>query len=476
MFDGKQVGSQASANLDAQALNFVVGKTTGDAAFTGWLSDVLIDNAALTPAQVALLYNAGVNGGNLLPVATPLTIAANATLDLAGASQQVASLSDAIPGSGGSVINSNTALASVLSFSPAGGSTTFSGQIVGGGGNGVVSLVMSGNGAEILAGSNSYSGGTTVAGGMLQLANQSAVPDNTPLTILGGTLDLGGFTKTTTAAVSFQGGVAQNGVIVNHGEAYDGQAGTVAVSLQGAVGMNKTTGGVLSLNNANTFSGPTTISGGALSLGNPLALQNSSVSLAANTTVTFAAGNTAPIFGGLAVSGSPTSVGGNINLATASGQPVTLSVGENGQSTLYNGFLSGPGGLTKIGAGMLTLSVAQTYGGPTVVSGGTLQLLPAAVLPPGTAAYYAFNNPNNLGLDSSGNGNNLNNNGAARLFRKRGVQRRRLVFRWQLDPRPRRQLPHARSHRQQLLHHRRLGEDGQRQQPQRQRRVRRLGH
>ena len=39
---------------------------------------------------------------------TPLTIAAKATLDLNGGSQQVASLSDYAPGSGGSVINSNT--------------------------------------------------------------------------------------------------------------------------------------------------------------------------------------------------------------------------------------------------------------------------------------------------------------------------------------------------------------------------------
>ena len=40
------------------------------------------------------------NGGssNFLPIATPLTIAANAKLDLNGVSQQVASLSDYAPG------------------------------------------------------------------------------------------------------------------------------------------------------------------------------------------------------------------------------------------------------------------------------------------------------------------------------------------------------------------------------------------
>ena len=48
-------------------------------------------------------------------------------LDLSGDNQQVASLSDYVPGSGGSMINSNTGAVSVLTLSPTGGSTTFSG-------------------------------------------------------------------------------------------------------------------------------------------------------------------------------------------------------------------------------------------------------------------------------------------------------------------------------------------------------------
>ena len=42
-----------------------------------------------------------------LPAVSPVTIASGASLDLAGASQQIASLSDYSLGSGGSVINSN---------------------------------------------------------------------------------------------------------------------------------------------------------------------------------------------------------------------------------------------------------------------------------------------------------------------------------------------------------------------------------
>ena len=99
-------------------------------------NEVRIWDTALTQAQLSAFSVLGpdsLSNGNLLPTATPLTIAANATLDLGGARQQVASLSDYTPGSGGSLVNSNTGIAAVMTLSPTGGSTTFSGQIQGGG-------------------------------------------------------------------------------------------------------------------------------------------------------------------------------------------------------------------------------------------------------------------------------------------------------------------------------------------------------
>ena len=70
---------------------------------------------------------------------------------------------------------------------------------------------------------------------------------------------------------------------------------------------------------------------------------------------------------------------GNVNLATAAAEPVTLSVGNNNQNTFYEGALSGGNGLTKVGSGTLTLSAAQGYSGPTVVSGGVLKLMAPGV-------------------------------------------------------------------------------------------------
>src|SRR5208337_3247262 len=110
------------------------------------------------------------------------------TLDLNGFGQQVGSLSDYAPGSGGSIINGNAGVASVLTVSPTGGSTTFSGAIKGGSGLGAISLMLDGPGTLVLAGSNTYTGTTTVELGTLVATTNTALPGGTSLTIgAGGT-------------------------------------------------------------------------------------------------------------------------------------------------------------------------------------------------------------------------------------------------------------------------------------------------
>ncbi len=143
---------------------------------------------------------------------------------------------------------------------------------------------------------------------------------------------------------------------------------TLSGNISGAgMALNKYGAGTLILGGSNTNSGNTTISAGTVTLANPLAAQNSTVNLTNSGTLGFAAGNTSPILGGLT---GP----GNIALTTAAAEPVTLNVGNNGQSTTYGGVLSGAGGLTKQGAGTLALTAANTYNGATVISGGVLQL------------------------------------------------------------------------------------------------------
>ena len=124
------------------------------------------------------IVNTASGGGNvnILPATSALRIAAGWTLDLSGGSQQLASLSDNMPGSGGNIINSGIRPPLSLTLSPTGGSTTFSGMIQGGGTLGTIGLVISGSGTQVLAGSNSYTGGTTVKSGRLAVDGSLASP------------------------------------------------------------------------------------------------------------------------------------------------------------------------------------------------------------------------------------------------------------------------------------------------------------
>ena len=106
--------------------------------------------------------------GNNLPLATALTIASGGVLDLAGVPQTLGSLS----GSAGAIITNHYSpdYPSTLTVAPSSGSTTFAGNIIGND-----ALALSGSGALTLSGTNSYTGGTTVSGGTLDIAAPSAV-------------------------------------------------------------------------------------------------------------------------------------------------------------------------------------------------------------------------------------------------------------------------------------------------------------
>ena len=189
---------------------------------------------------------------------------------------------------------------------------------------------------------------------------------------------------------------------------------TISGLVSGTGGLSCSGSGTVVLSNANSYTGNTLVSSGGLNLAHPLAVQNSNVNVGAGGVLSFAAGVTSPILGGLAG-------GGNVALATAASEPVTLNAGGNGQSTTYNGSLTGPGGLTKMGSGMLSLTGSSTYAGATVISGGVLQLNGSARNPVSAGLIYDVDasNPNNYTVngsgyvtqlnDISGNGNNFVN-------------------------------------------------------------------
>ncbi len=94
--DGVSRYSLSASGLDVGTNDFVVGKTTNDANFKGWIDDLLIANRALTATEIISLNTVGIRDCTL-PSGTALQVATGAVLDLNNNSQTVASLS----GSGG---------------------------------------------------------------------------------------------------------------------------------------------------------------------------------------------------------------------------------------------------------------------------------------------------------------------------------------------------------------------------------------
>jgi autotransporter-associated beta strand protein len=138
--------------------------------------------------------------------------------------------------------------------------------------------------------------------------------------------------------------------------------------ISGPGGVAKSGSGTAILHAANTFAGNTQVGGGTLRLNAASALQQSTLDYnnhGGNLSFGTLASAT---LGGLA--GSQ-----NLSLSNASGTSVALTVGANGQNTMYAGVLSGSGGLTKSGSGMLTLTGANTYSGGTTVTAGTLAVI-----------------------------------------------------------------------------------------------------
>ncbi len=120
---------------------------------------------------------------NVIPDASSVEIAGGATLEMNAKSDTI----DALSG-GGTVINSYNAT-STLTVGANNGSGLFSGAIKNGSSsNYIVALTKVGTGIQILSGSNSYTGATTISGGILVAAHDSALGGSAPTINSGGAL------------------------------------------------------------------------------------------------------------------------------------------------------------------------------------------------------------------------------------------------------------------------------------------------
>ncbi len=159
----------------------------------------------------------------------------------------------------------------------------------------------------------------------------------------------------------------QGGTIIKSGANYDGQAGTVSANLQGAVGLDKTTAGTLTLSGANSYTGATTISDGTLALATSPDRLPTTGDIIVNGGILDLGGTTV----GQSTSGAVVINGGTIQNGTLT---KTGAINFDGRSGTVSAILAGAVGITKTTAGTLILSGASTMTGKSIISEGIVQV------------------------------------------------------------------------------------------------------
>jgi len=335
--------------------------------------------------------NAGTlrNGiANVIPDTSAVTVAGAATYDLNSFSETIGSLA------GGGTVTTGAAGALTLTAGGDNTSTLFSGVLQNG--SGTVAFTKSGTGTLTLTGANTYSGLTTVSGGILLIQSSAALGTTAggtsvssgatlglqsgiavgaePLTLNGAGVSSFGALRNLSGNNSFAGAItlasastiySDAGTLTLSGGIANGGftitfagAGNITQTnpVTGTGGLVKTDSGILTLGGANTYSGGSTLNGGI--------------------TIITGTGNLGSVAGAATINAATLEVAAtftsprNFTLGSATS---TVQVDSTFVFTA-NGIFSGAGTLNKTGAGTMVLGGVNTYTGPTNVNAGILQI------------------------------------------------------------------------------------------------------
>lgn len=209
--------------------------------------------------------------------------------------------------------------------------------------SGTGSIVKTGSSLLSLNRANTFSGSVNLNAGSLLLGNADAL--GTGALNVGGTVSL---STTTALNVGNAVNLANSTSLAFPGSQNLTLSGVVA----GNGGLVKNGTSVLTLNNANTFTGGMHLDAGGLVVGNDTALGTGALTVGGATTLD---------------TNGPVSLANNFVLNAG----LTV-LGSN--SLTLDGNISGTGGLTKEGAATLTLNGTNTYTGGTNINAGTLAL------------------------------------------------------------------------------------------------------
>lgn len=367
---------------------------------SGWTGDLYVNSGSVRLESATAISAANtVYFTDVGPHATRLAIAATA-VTVGG-----------LQGNAGTIMRYYTTPTGVLTIDTGGSSYSFGGDIIPG--TGPLAITKTGAGTQTLSGTNTYNSTTTINGGTLRIAGSGTLGATTaPLTLSGGTLDLGGTSQTkanvSITAAATSGNTIENGDLTatNYAASLSTGNAIITANLLGAVNLTKTGNGTLTLSGANTYSGITAISGGAISANTvnsvttPTPASSSSLgapSSAANGTIAIGSGNQT---GTLIYNGAANETSDRvINLAGSTGGATLDQSGTGALKFTSNFTATGSGvktltlqgstvgtgeiagvipnstaitALNKAGTGSWILSGNNTYNGASTVNGGTL--------------------------------------------------------------------------------------------------------
>ena len=232
----------------------------------------------------------------------------------------------------------------------------------------------------LIVGSGSFTGPVTVQAGELQ-ANVTSGATFTPFGV--GTNGLGSAMTVNAGAILtvysaantptiLLGSLAGSGTVRRDSESTivtlriggDDTSTTFSGRLQDAFAPVKVGAGTLTLSGSNSYTGATSVNAGVLALGTSTALAGGGNLSFGGGTLRFSAANTVDYSGRIKSSGS------------------SVSIDTNSQSVTFGSSIdsTNTGGLTKLGAGTLTLSGSNSYTGSTRLGSGTLVVGNASAL------------------------------------------------------------------------------------------------